>query len=234
MPRIYLQQLFEYRDPLFRTAGAEMDLGQRHVGGLVLRCPLQNALKKADSRVCLPSRHEHEREIVGGLSVVRAAAERVAEIPLRSIHVACTAEQQAQVVQGLGKIRLERQRLLVERASLLIAPGQQQGIAEIVQRVGVVGSRGQRRTKPADRRVEIAALREQRAEVVVGLGQIRLQGEGALERGAGASRLPALGEQRAQTIERRARPGSPRAARSNATTAGALEPLSSSSRPYGR
>jgi hypothetical protein len=29
MLRISLQQLFEHGDPLFRTAGAEVDLGQR-------------------------------------------------------------------------------------------------------------------------------------------------------------------------------------------------------------
>jgi ABC-2 type transport system permease protein len=37
MLRIPLQQLFEHGDPLVRPAGAEVDLGQRHVGGLVLR-----------------------------------------------------------------------------------------------------------------------------------------------------------------------------------------------------
>src|SRR5437870_9903781 len=44
MFRILLQQLFEHGDPFFRTAGAEVDLGQRHVGCLVLWRPLQKAL----------------------------------------------------------------------------------------------------------------------------------------------------------------------------------------------
>ena len=61
MLRIHLQQLFERGDPFFRTAGAEVDLCQRHVGGLVRRRLLQNALQKGDRRVSLPSRDEDER-----------------------------------------------------------------------------------------------------------------------------------------------------------------------------
>src|SRR5690242_12846641 len=44
MFRILLQQLFEHGDPLFRTAGAEVNLRQRYVGCLVFWRPLQNAL----------------------------------------------------------------------------------------------------------------------------------------------------------------------------------------------
>ena len=36
-----LQQTFERGDSLFRAIGAEMDPGQRHVRGLVLRRPLK-------------------------------------------------------------------------------------------------------------------------------------------------------------------------------------------------
>src|SRR5712664_473812 len=157
MRRIRQQQLFEHCDRLLRTAGAEVDLCQRHVGCVVIRCPLQNALKKANSRVRLPSRNEYDREIVGGLSVVRATAERITEIALRSIHVARPAKQQAQIVQYFGKVWLERQRLFVERASFLIAASQKKSVAKIVQRVRILRSRRQRRTKPTDRCLEIAS-----------------------------------------------------------------------------
>jgi hypothetical protein len=84
MLRIRLQQPFEHGDPLFRTAGAEVDFCQRHIGGLVLRCPLQKSSKKTDSRVRLPFCNEQERKIVDGLSVIRATGERITEIAVRS------------------------------------------------------------------------------------------------------------------------------------------------------
>src|SRR5262249_38214826 len=143
---------------------------------------------------------EHERQIVRSFPVIGPTAERVAEIPLRPIHVACPAKQQTQIVQRLGKVRLQRQCLFIERASFLIAARQQERIAKVGERGGIRRSRRERRAKPADGGVEIAALRQQRAEIVVGLGQIWLQDKRPLERGAGGDRLAAFGQQRAETI----------------------------------
>ena len=54
MTGIHLQQPLEDCDPLLQTAGAEVDLCERHVGRLVLRDAAQNALKKVNGRVHLP------------------------------------------------------------------------------------------------------------------------------------------------------------------------------------
>src|SRR5689334_6666160 len=129
MVRVSLQQTFEHRNGVFRTVSAEVDLRQRHVAGLVPWRSLQQLLDQGHRRICLPARHEDQREVVGGLCIIGSSGERVAKVALRALHVAGAAEQQPQIVQRFGKIRLERQCLLIQRASFLVAAGQQKRIA---------------------------------------------------------------------------------------------------------
>ena len=108
MVRVSLQQTFEHGDCVFRTVSAEIDLRQRHVRRLVRRRSLKQLLEKGHRRVCLPSRHEDQRDVVGGLSVIGASSERVTKIALSALHVAGAAEEQPQIIQRLGKIGLQR------------------------------------------------------------------------------------------------------------------------------
>src|SRR4029079_9750705 len=129
-------------------------------------------LQQGHRRVRLPARGKDQREVVGRFPIVAAAGERITETPFRLGEIAGASGEQAKIVERFRKIGLQRQRLFVQRARLLIAPCEQQRAAESGQGVRVIGVRGQRGPESADRRVEISTLREQRSEVVVSLGEI--------------------------------------------------------------
>src|SRR5919197_3041865 len=106
MPGISLQKPFEYCDPLFCAAGADVDLCERDVGFLVLGCPLQYTFEKADGRVRLSASRQHERQVVRRFSIVRPSAQRIAEVMLGAIQVSCAAKEHPQIVEGFGEIGL--------------------------------------------------------------------------------------------------------------------------------
>ena len=148
--------------------------------------------KQADGRTGLAAGDQDERQIVCRLSVVRPPRQRVAEAAFRLFEIPVPAEQQAEIVQRFGEVRLQRERFLVERLRFPVASGQQERVAQIVERVRVFGRRRQRLPEAIDGRIELPGLREERAEVVARFGEIRLERERALERRAGLlPRLPA-------------------------------------------
>src|SRR6476661_8579781 len=80
---IPLQQLFEHRDTFLGAAGAEMNLGERHVRGLVLWALFQDALEETDRGIGLTLRHQYERQIGRGFSIIGATAQRLTKVTLR-------------------------------------------------------------------------------------------------------------------------------------------------------
>ena len=139
MVRVALQQAFQGGDPFLRAISAQMNSGQRDIRGLVLRPLLKQLFQQGHRRIPLPARREDQREVVGRLAIVAAPGERIPETPFRLGEIAGAAGQQAQIVERLGEIRLQRQRLFVERPRLLIASSEQKRIAKVVQRVRVLG-----------------------------------------------------------------------------------------------
>ena len=114
----------------------EVDLREGDVGVLELGVLLEEPRQETNRVVGLASGHEHEGQVVGGLAVVGPLGERLPEVRLRAVEVALAAEDEAEVVQGLGKIGLELQGLLVELAGLLLPARLEERVAQVVERVG--------------------------------------------------------------------------------------------------
>ena len=221
--RVSLEQPFEHLDALPRPAGAEMNLGQRHVRILVLRGLVEETLEEFHGGVHLPLGDEDERQIVGRFAVVTSPRQRVAEVTLGAIHVTAAPVEQSKVVESLGEIRLQDDRPLVEPAGFIAAPSQQQRVTKIVQGIRVVRCRGERGAEALDRRREIALLCEECAQVIVGFGKIRLQRKRAFECRPRAGCLTTFREQSTETVNVDG-VGFACAARSNASTAARSRP----------
>src|SRR4029079_6716605 len=114
--RVPLQEALEDLPPLLRPSRGQVDLGQRDVGVCELGAHLDEFLEEADRFLGLAPGDEDEGQVVRGLPVIVPVGERLAEIMLGALHLAFPAQDEAEVVQGLGKIGLQLQRLLVEGA----------------------------------------------------------------------------------------------------------------------
>ena len=226
MRRIPLEQPLEHSRWPPGSTGAEVDLRERDVAVLELRGSLQRILEERDGRVRLPLRDEHEREVVGRLAVVGAPAERVAEVAFRPIQVARATEEQPEIVERFGKVRLERERLLVERARFLVVPGQEQRVAEVVRarrdsRASTRARRGTARSPPS--RSPPCASSAPRS--LLRLGEVGLA---ARARARTPTRARAVSPLFASSVPSRYSVdalGFACAARSKATTAAGLQPL---------
>src|SRR3954464_10999226 len=94
--RIPLEQSFQHRETVAGPAGAEMNLGERHVRGFVIGTLLKDALEEADRGIGLPLRHEYQRQIGPGFPILGATAQRITEVALCAIQVSRSSQQQTQ------------------------------------------------------------------------------------------------------------------------------------------
>ena len=114
MRGVALEQALEDGEPLLGPSGAQVDLRERDVGAFELGRLLDEPLQEAHRVVWVPTRHQYQGEIVGGLTVVRTACERVAEVGLGAIEVAGASEQELaqerleQRPDGLVRISLKK------------------------------------------------------------------------------------------------------------------------------
>ena len=202
MRGIALKQTLQHEEPFPLLARRDIQPAERDVGRLEGRVVLQQLFEHRDRRRPIAARAEQERQVVFESPVGGTPLERLTEVWLGLREIPLLTEEDADVVERLGKVGPQRERASIEIVSLLPLPHLEEGVSEIVHRIRILLFGFESRLEVRYCAGQFAALREERAQCVVRVRVLRIEHERALEGGRRIRRSAALHLQRAEVAER--------------------------------